>query len=66
MITSVLIANRGEIARRIIRTTKTLGIRSIAVYSDIDADLPFVAERRTNPSGSRARVRPPTGTSMRS
>lgn len=44
MITSVLIANRGEIARRIIRTAKELGIRSIAVYSDIDADLPFVAE----------------------
>jgi acetyl-CoA carboxylase biotin carboxylase subunit len=44
VITSVLIANRGEIARRIIRTTKTLGIRSIAVYSDIDADLPFARE----------------------
>ena len=44
MITSVLIANRGEIARRIIRTARAQGIRSIAVYSDIDADLPFVAE----------------------
>ena len=44
MITSVLIANRGEIARRIIRTAREQGIRSIAVYSDIDADLPFVGE----------------------
>lgn len=44
MITSVLIANRGEIARRIIRTARTQGIRSIAVYSDIDVELPFVAE----------------------
>jgi acetyl-CoA carboxylase biotin carboxylase subunit len=44
MIESVLVANRGEIARRIIRTAKRLGIRAIAVYSDADADLPFVHE----------------------
>ncbi len=41
---SLLIANRGEIVRRIIRTAKALGIRTIAVYSEADADLPFVAE----------------------
>ncbi|MER6946858.1 biotin carboxylase N-terminal domain-containing protein [Nonomuraea sp. NPDC000554] len=40
----VLIANRGEIARRIIRTVKALGLRAVAVYSDADADLPFVRE----------------------
>jgi acetyl-CoA carboxylase biotin carboxylase subunit len=44
MIESLLIANRGEIARRIIRTAKRLGIRTIAVHSEADADLPFVSE----------------------
>ena len=44
MIDSLLIANRGEIARRIIRTAKRLGIRSIAVYSEADAGMPFVVE----------------------
>jgi 3-methylcrotonyl-CoA carboxylase alpha subunit len=41
---SVLIANRGEIARRILRTARRLGIRTIAVYSDADARAPFVRE----------------------
>ncbi len=44
MIGSLLVANRGEIARRIIRTAKRLGIRTIAVHSEADADLPFVRE----------------------
>jgi 3-methylcrotonyl-CoA carboxylase alpha subunit len=44
VIESVLIANRGEISRRIIRTAKRLGIRTIAVHSDVDCAMPFVRE----------------------
>ncbi|MCU1593385.1 MAG: acety-l/propionyl-CoA carboxylase subunit alpha [Frankiales bacterium] len=44
MITSLLVANRGEIARRILRTAEAMGIRTIAVYADGDAVAPFVRE----------------------
>lgn len=40
----ILIANRGEIALRIIRTAKNMGIETVAVYSEADANLPFVNE----------------------
>ena len=44
MIESLLIANRGEIARRIIRTARRMGVRTIAVYSEADAGAPHVRE----------------------
>ncbi|MGW0590544.1 acetyl/propionyl/methylcrotonyl-CoA carboxylase subunit alpha [Streptosporangium sp. NPDC002607] len=43
-ITTLLVANRGEIARRIIRTATAMGIRTVAVYSDGDACAPFTRE----------------------
>ena len=44
MLESVLVANRGEIARRIFRAAKALGVRTIAVYSEADADWPHARE----------------------
>ena len=41
---SVLVANRGEIARRIFRTARSMGLRTVAVFADADANSPFVAE----------------------
>ncbi len=44
MFSSILIANRGEISRRIMRTARRLGLRTVAVYSDADAGAAFVRE----------------------
>ncbi len=46
-ISSILIANRGEIASRIIRTCQKMGIKSIAVFSEADRDAMFVSEATT-------------------
>ena len=44
MFSSILIANRGEISRRIMRTARKLGMRTVAVYSDADTEAAFVRE----------------------
>jgi acetyl-CoA carboxylase biotin carboxylase subunit len=44
VITSLLVANRGEIARRVIRTARALGVRTVALHAGVDADLPHARE----------------------
>ncbi|WP_028653667.1 acetyl/propionyl/methylcrotonyl-CoA carboxylase subunit alpha [Nocardioides halotolerans] len=44
MITRLLVANRAEIASRVFRTCRSLGISTVAIHSDADAGLPYVAE----------------------
>ena len=47
MITRLLVANRAEIASRVFRTCRALGISTVAIHSDADAGLPYVREADT-------------------
>jgi propionyl-CoA carboxylase alpha chain len=56
MFSKILIANRGEIACRVIRTARRMGIATVAVYSDADARAPHVkmADESVRLGGARA------------
>ena len=55
---SCSIANRGEIAQRVMRTARSMGIATVAVFSDPDAEMPFVREADEAVHLARRRARP--------
>ena len=51
MFQRILIANRGEIALRVIRACKDMGIETVAVYSQADKDAPYLAKSSLSGAG---------------